>query len=1276
MNRSAACLFVSLALVGIVSADMRSLDFESDADLQGLRILGPVALDTELAHSGKSSLRLDPGAAVEWKVADADGCGVLQLWVFDNMGCPPNVRGYYTGPRWGLRQDDGTVFAISELFAGYLGGADQYITSEAKANEKGKANWLSGLQHFGRNARSGGWHLWTLVVDPEKGIDIFHDGQSCTFRSRFDPKKVTLKGFSSVVLYGCQEGENSWSIWFDDASVETTGAAAPVVDIQPVEPPLPPAAYSVTAPANAIAVTAGALAGTVDVVGEPRKTIGHPCTTWDMEDVAHYKEMMASSPLLKAQADALRAALDKRILEPVAVPQPRKDADGNPVHVSDTETGKIHNALGLDIANLGAAYLLFGDDRYAEYAKKLLLAYADAVPAYGVGARPGFNHDPSRVFDQRLSDAIWMLQVARGYDFIYNYKGITPEERRHIQDDLIVSEGRFIAQNTSSVRAATNWSAIDTAAILACGLACDDEWLVHRALFGMNFDPGNPRVKTPPLNWWEGTPNRAPSGVELHFSEKSIDVDGMWNEGAMGYQFMAMQALICDAEMLWHHGIDLYRYRGGALKRLFDSPLQFAYPDLTTPAIHDSSRTSIIGYDSYLYEFAYRRYRDPAYLSILRLADRRLAAAYQQFTVSVLYDVDTEKASEPVPAQSVNLNGVGYGILRIADGLGVRSLLLDYGPNRSHGHPDKLNLDLWMFGDLRVPDPGSTWYEQPIYRRWYHTTASHNTLLVDQQSQRPAGAEQLVYAPGETLGIQRARTTEAWPGVAMDRSLFLTADYVADLFGAFSEQPHIYDLAWHPTGECTTDLALDPVPAPGLTAIGYNTLGDPRIATADGGYRVNYVDRGQPLALIAAEGGPATQVILGEGTLGRTRPTAVYQRRRKTTSTIYGNVLDISEKGVVKKVQQSGSREDQMFMDIDLADGGLDTCYVNYQNNTHLETQSGFATDACQAFLRRDADRLVYAAVLGGGTKLHDSLWSSPATHVKIDPSFSLTRSAPGLAVFERTETGTYILANPSSEAAEISVTIPKAYGRGGSVRTLAPDGRPLDPVPGGEVAKDGLLRVMLPAGGRVEISAPGAVSMYDFRKDVLLRLERERIEAERKAREEALERVKARKADAATFAVPKKTLVVVQAEDFVGEGGGKVAKADNKTASIGTALSLWNDPDHWLEWTVAVPAEGYYHVALCYCAQNSTVRALSVNGVENPDAESVTLAATGGWSNGTDDWQILPIPDPTIPEEALLVKLAAGENTIRITNVSGGGSNLDYLMVYSPDVTPERLEK
>ena len=156
---------------------------------------------------------------------------------------------------------------------------------------------------------------------------------------------------------------------------------------------------------------------------------------------------------------------------------------------------------------------------------------------------------------------------------------MTPEERKHVETDFLGGVGRLIIGNHAMVEAPTNWSAIGTAAVLIIGYAIDDQQFIQTALFGI-----------------KGTPEKPTGGLyDRHFGAKAIDADGMWSEGAMGYQFMALQALICDAEILWHHGIDMYRFRDAAIKRLFDSPLQFAYPNLKTPATHDSSYGSIIG---------------------------------------------------------------------------------------------------------------------------------------------------------------------------------------------------------------------------------------------------------------------------------------------------------------------------------------------------------------------------------------------------------------------------------------------------------------------------------------------------------------------------------------------------------------------------------------------------------------------------------------------------------------------------------------------------------
>ena len=235
--------------------------------------------------------------------------------------------------------------------------------------------------------------------------------------------------------------------------------------------------------------------------------------------------------------------------------------------------------------------------------------------------------------------------------------------------------------------------------------------------------------------------------------------------------------------------------------------MQFAYPNLKTPATHDSYYGSLIGYDSYLYEYAYRRYHDTAYLLVLNQTGRHLGATFQQFPVSILYDRDLSGKAAPVEWKSVNFFGVGYGILRQTTAAGTRSLLLEYGPNCSHGHPDKLCIDLFAFNERLIPDPGCVWYEQPIYRQWYHTTLAHTTLVVDELDQIMAGANQVVYGPAVTMGVQRAWTGDACPGVIMDRSLFLTPDYLADLFGISPACP----ARWTWRG---TSAASSPAPCP------------------------------------------------------------------------------------------------------------------------------------------------------------------------------------------------------------------------------------------------------------------------------------------------------------------------------------------------------------------------------------------------------------------------------------------------------------------------------
>lgn len=1007
-----------------------------------------------------------------------------------------------------------------------------------------------------------------------------------------------------------------------------------------------------------IALTAGAaVSGKVEVAGQPRQTKGHPCTLWDKEDIAHYQAMLNTSPELQAQFAGLKQAMNLRISRPVGVPPPLRDAEGKWRHISDVETmraenhggihaaassgntyGAIHNQLGLDIANLGTVYALTGEAKYAEFAKQILLAYADAYPNYAVGARPGFNHSPSKAFDQVLGDSTWIIPVARGYDLIHDLPSITPEERKHIETDFFGGVGRQILSNHAMIEAPTNWSAIGTGAVLMIGYAIDAPQFIQTALYGI-----------------KGTPEKPTGGLyDRHFSGKAIDADGMWAEGAMGYQFMALQALICDAEILWHHGVDMYRYRDAALKRLFDSPLQFSYPNLKTPAIHDSGYGSIIGGDSYLYEYAYRRYHDPAYLLILNQTGRHLGATFQQFPVSILYDRDLSGKATPVEWKSVNYFGVGYGILRQTTATGTSSLLFDYGPNRSHGHPDKLNIDLYAFNERLIPDPGSAWYEQPIYRQWYHSSLAHNTLTVDELDQIMADATQVVYGPADTMGIERAWTGDACPGLIIDRAIFLTPDYLADLFGAFTRLPRKMDLAWHIRGEFASTLSLEPKPFPLPAENGYCALTNVRRAETAEPWTATLTREGHTARFLAA-GGTPTEVIVADGILGLEKPPAILERRQ-TASTLYGNVVDISDAkdGYVKSVRQEGGLEAGYGLLEVQTTRGTDACLTSFRAGTWKA--GGIETDAQQAFVLRDG-KSVRALYLGGGSKL-------------AVEGVALKRSEPGLACVERMDNGSYVLANSSPTDATVTVDHPALAGL--QAYALDNQGRR---VGAAAIAKGAgnAIQVTLKAGAKVEFAAAGVVGMYESRQAMLAKRQAEQEAALAQARNACAARTAQRQAEAKAKPVPADTIVVLGATTMSGEGGGAVKISSSKRAAVGKAFLGWDTVGHWLEWKFTVPAEGYYHLTVCYCSQDDKAeRLIAIGGVEQEPFAPLILPATGGYSNASDDWRLGTAMNP-VSGNPLLVKLKAGENVLRLTNANGRAANFNYLAVTSPDVTPTR---
>ena len=242
-------------------------------------------------------------------------------------------------------------------------------------------------------------------------------------------------------------------------------------------------------------------------------------------------------------------------------------------------------------------------------------------------------------------------------------------------------------------------------------------------------------------------------------------------------------------------------------------------------------------------------------------------------------------------------------------------------------------------------------------------------LTVDERSQKPfdggrpedVRADQTVFATCSTGGMQRAWTCSAYPGVTMDRAVFMRPNYLADIYGAFSTAPHQYDFAWHIRGDLTSGLTFAPMTF-NASINGYNWFTSARAAAAtDKAWSITSTRDGKVARLYVASG-PPTQAIIGEGgiyvddtskdpTHKPTCPTVI-ERRDAVASTIYGNALDFSgsKEGYVKGVAQEGGLDKGYGMLAVTTAEGADLCFAAYRPGNY--TAGGLQTDGLQAYVQ------------------------------------------------------------------------------------------------------------------------------------------------------------------------------------------------------------------------------------------------------------------------------------------------------------------------------------
>lgn len=530
----------------------------------------------------------------------------------------------------------------------------------------------------------------------------------------------------------------------------------------------------------------------------------------------------------------------------------RCSADTTEVHrggkFDSAWSGWYNRKLAGYLVWMGTLYQLHGEEKYAEAGREMLMQFADI---YLKNPTTNTILGPAHLFFGTLSESFWGVDMAYGYDLIYNYKGFTRADHQKLKEKLFYPLAKITQQFPESASNRQLWYNNVSAAV---GFLYNDPELIDFAIKGQyGFD------------WQLGS---------------ALPESGFYAEGP-GYHYVALHGMIHLAEMARHNGINLYQRKiaGRTMKKMFDVPFELIKPNYEFPRIKDSGGGNILEYAPF-YEIGYALYKEPKYLALLHLTevkrgtqvvgeDSGLGSKRAPISLfNLVPDLPFPKDTTSIyPEQSFDLKGNGFAILRNGDGRERRYLYLDYGiMGGEHGHPDRLQMGYYALGDNWILDPLNESYFNPNLQLWYRQSIAHNTVVLNQTSQTWTNGYGKFYGALPGLQVASGGSVTAYGGAKLTRTLLQVGDYFIDLFDVACPEKRIMDWPLHSFGKLTLsgiDLKKQPLDLfghpPGIP--GYDQFEEIYAGKTGEAWRGNFVLPDGRGMQVQAVGEPGTEVF-------------------------------------------------------------------------------------------------------------------------------------------------------------------------------------------------------------------------------------------------------------------------------------------------------------------------------------------------------------------------------------------------------------------------------
>ena len=561
------------------------------------------------------------------------------------------------------------------------------------------------------------------------------------------------------------------------------------------------------------------------------------------------------------------------------------------------------------LETLATVWTLTGDRQYAETMRKVFLDIAKKYPTYRLHDKsmklkpdnePVGKYAPTGGYlaSQSIDECNVFTSLAFSYDTLAGSGFLSDDEQKLIEKNVWQPCQSYMWRLMELHASGGNWLVWNTAGAVVIGVLMGDEKLVDKGL------------------------NAPEYGLLSHIHSGYINEDGFTAELSPGYYAFPLKALMRLAVATRRVGLDFYKE--DLFRKALDLPLAIRQPDLHMPRLNDGWYITLADpFFASVYETAASWYDDPNYKKMLvSIYASKDPVIGRNSAAALLYGpAELPKNGIGPSAESKFLKASGLAVLR-TPGQDWNAVLKNDRGKSGHRHPDALNLVLFANGEEVFPGTGSPSYGHPSFKQWFSQTIAHNTVTLNQTSQRisPSGKEiEFGYTGGGLSAVQshasslalQAETQNAVP-TQLRRTLVMLPSCIVDVVrtspdgkSADALPETTADLALHLNGKLNMDGTW--VPCPGSLIPGEKTA--PNSRAPDQGYDfIEDVRRAEDPSQIhgrlvqtnggcvdlwfasAPEGGQIyTATGLGlPGTLEQRRPMIL--QRRQTNETVFAAV--------------------------------------------------------------------------------------------------------------------------------------------------------------------------------------------------------------------------------------------------------------------------------------------------------------------------------------------------------------------------------------------------